>query len=78
MKTAVSIPDKLFSEADNLAKSMGISRSELYQKAIDQFLHDNRFTGVTEKLNALYSGLESKLDDEVSEMQFHTINSEDW
>jgi metal-responsive CopG/Arc/MetJ family transcriptional regulator len=34
MKTAVSIPDPLFEAADNLAGRLGISRSELYARAL--------------------------------------------
>ncbi len=33
MKTAISIPDKLFVAADNYAKNHGVSRSHLYRKS---------------------------------------------
>src|ERR1041384_6218880 len=34
MKTAISIPDSIFHDADALAKRLGISRSELYARAV--------------------------------------------
>lgn len=36
MKTAISIPDKVFRSADALARRLGISRSELYTTAITE------------------------------------------
>jgi predicted transcriptional regulator len=38
MKTAVSVPDELFERADRLAERLSISRSELYSKALAEFL----------------------------------------
>ena len=35
MKTAVSIPDHVFDAAERLAEKLGISRSELYQRALE-------------------------------------------
>ncbi len=38
MKTAVSIPDELFSRAEEMAHKTGKSRSQLYQEALCEFL----------------------------------------
>ena len=54
MKTAISLPDPLFRAADRLAKRMGLSRSELFQRALKAFLHEHEEVGVTESLNKLY------------------------
>ena len=37
MKTAVSIPDAVFDAAERLAERLGLSRSELYARAIDAY-----------------------------------------
>ena len=42
MKTAVSIPDEIFEQADRRAKKLGISRSELVTRALREFLEDQR------------------------------------
>ncbi len=34
MKTAISIPDDVFTSADRLAKQLRMSRSELYVRAV--------------------------------------------
>ena len=54
MKTAISIPDDLFSAADILAEKMGLSRSQLYQRAIRQFLSQQGQDAVTNALNKVY------------------------
>jgi metal-responsive CopG/Arc/MetJ family transcriptional regulator len=63
MKTAISIPDDLFRAAERAAARLGLSRSQLYRRALSAFLegHDDRL--ITEALNEVYaaeggSGLE--------------------
>ena len=38
MKTAISIPDKVFADADRLAKQLKKSRSQLYSEAVAAYL----------------------------------------
>ena len=38
MKTAISLPDDLFDSADELAQQLGVSRSELYARAVAEYL----------------------------------------
>ncbi len=38
MKTAISLPDSVFEEAEALAQRLGLSRSELYTKALQAYL----------------------------------------
>jgi metal-responsive CopG/Arc/MetJ family transcriptional regulator len=54
MKTAISIPDSIFEEAERLAKSRGWSRSELYANAVSAYVNSERFSGVRERLDAVY------------------------
>jgi len=51
MKTAISIPDELFEAADQYAKSHGFSRSNLYTKAIANFLEQQPQKHITDQLN---------------------------
>ncbi len=55
MKTAISIPDGLFNEAEITARQLGLARSQLYVKAIREFIEHHNKDKITEKLNALYS-----------------------
>jgi len=55
MKTAISIPDSLFEVADRMAKRLGLSRSKLYQRALERFIRDLTQETVTEDLNRVYN-----------------------
>ena len=75
MKTAISLPDPVFHSAERLAARMGISRSELYRRALEELLARHDEDQVTAQLNDVYSdpannsGLESGL----AELQFRSI-----
>jgi metal-responsive CopG/Arc/MetJ family transcriptional regulator len=51
MKTAISLPDPLFQEAEAAAKDLGLSRSKLIQTALEEFLKRRRDEAVTESIN---------------------------
>jgi len=80
MKTAISIPDSLFSAAEQLARRMGISRSELYHRAVDSYLKKHEQKSVTEALNEVYE-LESnpsRLDSALELMQYSSLLGAEW
>jgi metal-responsive CopG/Arc/MetJ family transcriptional regulator len=78
VKTAISIPDRLFEAAERLAKRLGMSRSELYSKAVQTYLDANRSSGVRERLDAVYETESARLDDDVAKMQSESIPEEKW
>src|ERR1700688_1732894 len=80
MKTAISIPDSLFEEADRLAKTRGWSRSELYANAVTAYVNSERFSGVREKLDALYGNNEedSAIDPFLADAQARSLPREKW
>ncbi|MGH8318359.1 MAG: hypothetical protein ACREUL_10315 [Steroidobacteraceae bacterium] len=51
MKTAVSIPDEVFAEAESLARQLNASRSEIYSRALSEFLGRHAPDRVTEQMN---------------------------
>lgn len=53
MKTAVSIPDPLFAEAERTARRLGWSRSQLYTQAVREFVAAQGEDPVTAALDAL-------------------------
>ena len=63
MKTAISIPDKVFESAERTAKKLGVSRSELYSTAVHEFIERHRVEDVTTKLNDVYASSKSDLDE---------------
>ena len=49
MKTAISLPDTLYEDAEKTAKSMGIPRSQLFAKALEEFINHHKKESITEK-----------------------------
>lgn len=78
MKTAISIPDKLFRVADQFAKSHGFSRSQLFAVAVAQYLEQHPSDHITKQLNEVYTSNPAKLDESLSKMQFGSIEKEEW
>ncbi|MDT8335547.1 MAG: ribbon-helix-helix domain-containing protein [Desulfurivibrionaceae bacterium] len=78
MKTAISIPDKLFRAADQYAKARGVSRSKLYTEAVAKFLEQHSSELITKQLDEIYSSEPAKLNGAISTMQFGSIKKEEW
>ena len=71
MKTAISIPDNLFKDAEITAKQLGLARSQLYAKAIKEFIEHHNKEKITEKLNSLYSRKE--MNREINEIGVESL-----
>jgi len=78
MKTAISIPDDIFVSADHLAKRLNMSRSELYTRAIQQYVAECRHAGVKEKLDQVYASENASVDPAVLNAQAASIPAEEW
>jgi metal-responsive CopG/Arc/MetJ family transcriptional regulator len=78
MKTAISLPDSVFEEAEALAQEQGLSRSELYKKALQAYLQKHNRNKILHKLNQVYSKESSELDPVMARMQFMSLPHEGW
>ncbi len=80
MKTAISIPDRVFEAAERLARRLGMSRSELYSKAVSRFIDENHALGVRERLDAVYAAHpeSSQIDPLMTRLQIESLPEEDW
>lgn len=78
MKTAISIPDPIFQNAELVASRLGITHDELYVRAIEAFLHQYLDDAITAKLNEVYAEVDSKLDPVLQKIQWLSIQKEDW
>jgi metal-responsive CopG/Arc/MetJ family transcriptional regulator len=78
MKTAISLPDSVFAEAEALAQQLGLSRSELYSTALQAYLSKYNRQQILSKLNNVYSKESSDLDPTIATMQFVSLSSERW
>lgn len=66
MKTAVSLPDDVFTTAENLAKQLQMSRSELYSRAIEEYVSRHSPDAVTEALDRVCAEVEGQTEREFS------------
>ena len=55
MKTAISLPDRVYFEAEETAQNLGVSRSTLYLNALIEYLKKNNRKNITQKLNEVYN-----------------------
>ena len=79
MKTAISIPDDLFRAAERAGERLGLSRSELYQRAIAEFLERRSDALVREALDTVYGVDEpGAVDPILDRMQRASLPREDW
>ena len=78
MKTAISVPDDLFREADAYAKRHGASRSKLYSDAVAEYLEKRRREDITAKLNEVLAETRNDLDPVIARMQAASIGPSDW
>ena len=77
MKTAISIPDETFDAAEELAHRLGLSRSELYARAVADFVERQRRDDVTARLNEVYANDDEGLDPVLESLQRNSLR-EDW
>jgi metal-responsive CopG/Arc/MetJ family transcriptional regulator len=57
VKTAISIRESLFKEADTLARQLDISRSQLFAMAVEQFIRQHENRQLLEQINAAYDDM---------------------
>jgi metal-responsive CopG/Arc/MetJ family transcriptional regulator len=78
MKTAISIPDPLFEAAEQFAHDNGLSRSELFVRALQLYLQTYQYHGITDALNQVYDQESSALDPAFAAAQARALPKEDW
>lgn len=78
MKTAISLPDTLFEKAERLATNLGISRSQLYARALKIFVERHDVEAITARLNKIYAEEQSRVDPVLLSMQTDTLGDENW
>jgi metal-responsive CopG/Arc/MetJ family transcriptional regulator len=78
MKTAISIPDQLFQAAEEAARRLDVSRSELYARALQEYLAARREDEITQRLNEVYAEEPAQIDPVLAQMQFASLPPETW
>jgi metal-responsive CopG/Arc/MetJ family transcriptional regulator len=78
MKTAISIPDDLFAEADALAKQQRRSRSGLYARALREYLERHSPDNITAAINAYCDEESTALDPAFAEASLRMLRRLEW
>ena len=72
------MPDDLFHETDELARRLGLSRSELIARALKRFVAAHRRSKVTETLNRVYATEPSSADRAFERPLVELLADEGW
>jgi hypothetical protein len=72
------VPDDLFRQAEVTARRLRVSRSELYAKAIAEFLKRQNGDAITERLNDVYSRRSAKVDSALQRAQLKSFREDGW
>lgn len=78
MRTAVSIPDSVFEEAERVAAGLRISRSQLYSRALEELIARHAPDRVTEAMNRCISQVGSKKDTFSPKAARQVLESSEW
>lgn len=74
----IQIPDPIFDAAESLARRLGMSRSELFSRALEAYIEAHRQDKLREKLDEVYSQEPSSLDESLAQAQWASLPREDW
>jgi metal-responsive CopG/Arc/MetJ family transcriptional regulator len=78
MKTAISLPDELFEEADRFASRLGKSRSQLYAEAIAEYLARYDAETVTERTNLVLDEIREGTDPALDAAALEVLRQVEW
>ena len=78
MKTAISIPDEVYQDAERLARRTKKSRSRLYGEALKEYLARHLPDEVTEAMNRACAEVGETQDPFVSAAARRTLERSEW
>jgi len=78
MKTAVSIPDDVFDEAERLARRMKKSRSQLFSNALAEYVARHTPDSVTEAMDRVCAEIGPEADAFLSTVSRRILEHSEW
>jgi metal-responsive CopG/Arc/MetJ family transcriptional regulator len=78
MKIAVSVPDHVFQEAEELARRTKRSRSEVYSRALAEYVARHAPDRVTEAMDLALAEIGAPADDFVRTASRRVLERSDW
>ncbi len=78
MKTAISVPDRIYAEAEALARRLRKSRSALYSQALRDYIDRQEPEAVTEAMNRVCESVDTRADAFVSLAARRILERTEW
>jgi metal-responsive CopG/Arc/MetJ family transcriptional regulator len=78
MKTAISLPDPLYAEAERLARRLKKSRSQLYAEAVAAYLRRHDVETLTEAFDRVCASVDSRPDPMVEAATTRVLARSEW
>lgn len=78
MKTAISLPDAVFREAERLARRLKKSRSELYREAVAEYVARHEPEAITEAMDRLAAQVDTRPDKLVTTAARRVLERSEW
>src|SRR5688500_8855165 len=78
MKSAISVPDRIFAEADRLSRRLKKSRSQVYTEAVTEYIARHDPEAVTEAMNRVCEAVDTYPDRAISAAARRALESVEW
>ena len=78
MKAAVSIPDEVFAEGERLAQRLRTSRSQLYARALADFVVQHEDDKITAAMNRVLDEVGADTDESSRRAARRTLRHMEW
>jgi hypothetical protein len=78
MKTAISVPDEVFESAEHLAKHLKMSRSELYSRAVAEFVSRHSPDEVTASFDRVCAAVADRPDPTFQRAARRVLERSEW
>jgi len=78
MKTAISIPDKIYRDAERLSRRLKKSRSQVYTEAVTEYVARHDPDAVTEAMNRVCEAIDTYSDPALSAAARRTLEDVEW
>jgi metal-responsive CopG/Arc/MetJ family transcriptional regulator len=78
MRIVLSIPDKVYADAERLATELRISRSDLYSRAIREYVVRHSPDQLTKKMNRVLEKVGNDIDGFIHRAACRALEKVDW
>ena len=78
MKTAISVPDRVFRQVEQYARRARKSRSQVYSEAVAEYLARHVPDAITESMNDVCAHVGDQRDDFVAAASRRLLRRETW